>query len=113
MILCFELTMPGTNSYNGKWSGEDQKHYLFMSRVSRKRMEELNGKYFSYSFGDGWRAGVSVEMIDGIEKRKRVKINAGFAGYNWMADSICTWGDIFNSDQIREKLKKEQEEVKV
>jgi phenolic acid decarboxylase len=84
-----------------------------MSGVSKKKMEELNGKYFSYSFGDGWRAGVSVEMIDGIEKRKRVKINAGFAGYNWMADSICTWGDIFNSDQIREKLKKEQEEVKV
>jgi lipid-binding SYLF domain-containing protein len=110
MILCFELTMPGANSWNGKWSGQDKKYYLFMSGVSKKKMEELNGKYFSYSFGDGWRAGVSVEMIDGVEKRKRAKISAGFYGYNWMADSIRLYGEILTKDQIRDRLKEKRNE---
>ena len=104
MILCFELTMPGANSWNGKWSGDSKKYYLFMSGVSKKKMEELDGKYFSYSFGDGWRAGVSVDMITGMEKRKRAKVNAGFYGYNWMAESIRTWGKILTHDQVCEML---------
>lgn len=29
MILCFELSMPYAASWNGKWSGADQGHYIF------------------------------------------------------------------------------------
>lgn len=114
MILCFELTMPHANSWNGRWTGEDQGHYLFLSvgrtpGISQKRALELNGKYFTYRFGDGWVAGITVELIEGAEKRRRAKVNAGFCGYDWMVESIRTWGLILTSDQIKQRLGAQKE----
>lgn len=98
-MLCFQLTMPGNNAWNGKWTGENNKYYKF-ERLSPKREEELDGKYLTYSFGDGWTAGIEIEKIDSKEKRKREKQSAGFCGYEWMIKSILLHGEIKTSKYV-------------
>ena len=50
--------------------------------------------YYSYDFGDGWRAGVTVREITSTAARKLRKQSRGFCGYNWMVDEITTHGRI-------------------
>jgi|SRR5208337_1593526 len=101
MILAFKLTMPGVASWNGKWSGEGRL-YARTRTVGKKKGEEvLSGsdkKFFGYRWSDGWFASVQVEQIDSDEKRKLTKNSVGFAGYDWMIDSILTYGKIRTSD---------------
>lgn len=62
MIVAFTLTMPGNNSWNGRWSG-DAKVYAVVKAFRRP----LEAKYlgdFSYNFSDGWRANVNVLVVD-------------------------------------------------
>lgn len=98
-IVEFELTMPGRNSWNGKWSGED-KAYLHirnmgLSKKAEARTDELvaNGPYH-YNFGDGWRALVRVRKVTAAEAKKSRKRTAGFCGYDWMITSILEHGVI-------------------
>lgn len=93
MILCFELSMPSVNSWNGKWTGESELHARIVnfgrSQKSNKSAKEiLNKGYFRYDFGDGWAAGVSVREINTKESAKIRRKSAGFCGYDWMIDSI-------------------------
>lgn len=88
MILAFTLSMPGVGSWNSQWSGFG-KCYVIVKSVSPKKAD-LAGKYFSYDFGDGWRAGVSVRQVDASEARKLRRRSDGFAGYDWMVDEILT-----------------------
>lgn len=90
MILCFELTMPNRGSWNGRWSGERDVHIITKTdrQIGKKRIEELDGRSFYYSWDDGWGALVSCRVIDAAESRRLKKRNRGFCGYDWMVSSI-------------------------
>jgi hypothetical protein len=107
MIISFELTMPNVGSWNGKWTGADKKYYI-IKKVSKKYFEkqehfkDLQAKgndNWYYNFGDGWGANVRAEIIDGAEATKRRKNSKGFAGYDWMVQSIIFYGEITTETQ--------------
>lgn len=109
MLISFELTMPKAGSWNGKWSGENDKYFVIKT-VSKKYFD--NNKYFEtlrknnrdsweYNFGDGWIAKVNVEIIDSKEAKKRKKISKGFSGYEWMIKSIMNSGEISLKTDIK------------
>lgn len=91
MLLAFELSMPGVNSWNGKWSGES-KSFVKVLKVGTKSLAKPG--YYHYDFGDGWRAAVSVRKVDAATARKLRKESLGFCGYDWMIDEILDNGRI-------------------
>ncbi len=97
MILCFVLSMPNTGSWDGNWSGDSElfaKVVNFGLSNEKKQHAEsiLDQGSFSYSFGDGWRAGIKVHQIDSKAAAKIKKKTSGFCGYDWMVDSIKKHG---------------------
>lgn len=111
MIFSFELSMPNVGSWNGQWSGgQGGKRYIRCRNVSAKSaaaLAPLNGntrRNFYYSFGDGWGANVAVTKITSAEKRQLEKLTAGFWGYEWMIDSILTYGKILADHQKQEAV---------
>ncbi len=103
MILCFELTMPSNNSWNGKWTGDVKRHYEFrhFGKYHNQKISSLSGQSFRYDFGDGWAASIHVDAVDGVEKRKRQRLNDGFCGYSWMVDEIMKYGRIKTLEERR------------
>jgi hypothetical protein len=97
MLVSFELSMPGRNSWNGRWSGEE-KLFVIVKRLRAKTADKLSFKlgHYSYNFGDGWGAGLSVREVTSSAARKLKKQSAGFCGYDWMVDSIIADGDIYS-----------------
>ena len=91
MLLAFELSMPGCNSWNGRWTGE-AKHYVRVVNTG-KHSAVKPGRY-EYDFGDGWRAAVDVRQVDAKTARQLRRGSAGFCGYDWMIDDIRTHGRI-------------------
>jgi hypothetical protein len=97
--------MPGCSSWNGKWSGEGtlyariKKFSARGSVMGDKAKMLLDKGYFSYSFGDGWRAGIDVKEVTPLDARKIKKNSSGFCGYDWMLDSIMRDGTIQTSLQ--------------
>lgn len=91
--IAFQLSMPGVSSWNGRWTGEG-KLYVLLRRVPESRVAVLDGGYWGYDFGDGWRAGVSARLVEGREITNLRKASAGFCGYDWMVDSILEHGRI-------------------
>lgn len=109
MKVCFELTMPNNNSWNGKWSGADKKYYVVRtySGEGKKIMESLFAKEsgypsFYYNFGDGWGASVECQLVSAVEARKRLKMSNGFSGYDWMITEIETHGYILSLSERKE-----------
>lgn len=107
MNIAFELSMPSNNSWNGKWSGEGRRYVRVLnvgtSKKARSKWQALiDHGYFTYAFGDGWMAAVSVREVDGQTVRQLRKISAGFCGYDWMIDSIRFYGDIYGPNRKRE-----------
>lgn len=99
MTLCFELTMPTNNAWNGKWSGDEEYHAktrnFGRSKKAKEQVQEILSKtpYF-YEWDDGWSARISARLIDSKES-KTVKLRSkGFAGYEWMIESIINHGKI-------------------
>lgn len=88
-IYAFKLSMPNVGSWNGEWSGKKDL-YIQFRKLTNKQITDSGIKEGShhYNFGDGWSANVSVSEIDSEEKRKLSKRSKGFAGYDWMIDSI-------------------------
>ncbi len=87
-LVEFELAMPGNASWNGKWTGDDRQ-YLVYRRVTAKRCRELClPRSWTHSFGDGWVARVSARPV------KRGRRSDGFAGYEWMVESILRHAEI-------------------
>ena len=106
MKLSFELSMPSNNSWNGKWSGANRKYVRVIdfgtSKKTAERMRKLIG-YHTYSFGDGWRAGITVKEVDNVEAKALKKQSAGFCGYDWMIDSLRYYGKILDADGRKQK----------
>lgn len=94
--LLFILTMPGVNSWNGKWTGEDR---TYAREKSAKQYPSVKEGNYDYSFGDGWIANVEVRRVTVVESNKYIKKSSGFAGYDWMIDSILKYGKIMNSQE--------------
>lgn len=86
----FELSMPSNNAWNGKWSGAENR-YTIAKTVTEKTAKRIKD-YYSYAFGDGWVAGITVRKA-----RPREKVSGKFCGYNWMADEIVWYDEIRGS----------------
>ena len=103
-VICFELTMPRRNTWNGRWSGEEKTYTRTRRFNSTKKAGELvtrilaQGSYY-YDFGDGWAASVRVREVTPQEARKIDKASGGFWGYEWMIDSIINDGKIIADHQ--------------
>lgn len=93
MMLSFSLSMPRNNSWNGRWTGEDRCHVRVLNFGSSKKNTEkakaiLDKGYFTYSFGDGWVAGITVKQVSASEAASLRRRSVGFCGYDWMIESI-------------------------
>jgi sporulation protein YlmC with PRC-barrel domain len=87
--VLFELTMPNRNSYNGKWTGDEKKHYLIINKSKVGNIDDiLKTSQFFYDFKDGWKAEINVKLINNYEARIFNKNNDGFCGYDWMVSNI-------------------------
>lgn len=94
LTVIFDLTMPNNNSWNGRWSGESDRHCI-TRRLKDAQAEELHGKDFYYNFGDGWGANVHCKISSGsVETRKANRQSKGFCGYDWMVDQVLKHGEI-------------------
>ena len=102
MILQFTLSMPNNNSWNGRWSGEDRFYAKVVNFGRTQRAEKhandiLDTGYYYYNFGDGWGAGIEVKGIDAGKARTVRRKSSGFCGYDWMINSIMSYGEIRSS----------------
>ena len=97
MFLAFKLSMPGSPSWNGKWSGDGMPFFIVKNLGPSVKMREkgdaLIGDY-GYVWPDGWRANVSVREVDASEARRLRANSRGFAGYDWMVESLLACGEI-------------------
>ena len=98
-MIVFELTMPHVASWNGKWSGADRRY--IRTRKERAVPKELWDKSFDYSWDDGWGACVSVTRMAARDAAKLERQSAGFAGYDWMIESIIQRGYIISESDLR------------
>lgn len=91
----FRLSMPRNNAWNGKWTGKGN-NYVIYKNLTDKKVKELieatdGDPYWTYNFGDGWIAGITLrELAKGERKQK----SDGFCGYDWMVRSILTYNKI-------------------
>lgn len=84
--VIFELTMPNVGSWNGQWSGKDNK-YTIETKLTKDKMHLIGGSFY-YNFGDGWGANITCRL-KGTEKPTKK-----FCGYEWMVRSIMNRGSI-------------------
>lgn len=94
-LVAFTLGMPNKGSWNGKWTGEDNLYCRVKRFRNDEKVPEL--KEYWYSWGDGWAAEVVAKEVFGKEAQSLRKRSKGFAGYDWMIDSIIKCGEIKNS----------------
>ena len=104
MIVSFQLSMPNSGSWNGKWTGAGQPYFKVLN-LKKDQVSFLEGeqtKGFYYNFEDGWGANVQAEIIDAKESRKRRKASKGFCNYDWMVDEILEHGRILKRQERME-----------
>lgn len=82
MRLIAELTVPRNNSWNGRWSVEEEKYTKVFSKTDSSKWRDFVGNYY-YNFGDGWSANVEIR-----EAGYRERVTNKFCGYEWMIKSI-------------------------
>lgn len=109
MIVAFKLSMPGSPSWNGKWSGEGRLYCLTRSFTGKKGEEKAkklvdDGPY-GYHWEDGWSASISAEIVTAPEAAKLRAASMGFASYNWMLESIVLYGRIMDDHQLTEFIR--------
>lgn len=91
-MIVFELTMPHAASWNGKWSGADQRHIRVKYECDVPK--DIIGKDFDYRWDDSWCANISVQKMPAKEARRLERVSNGFCGYDWMIRSIIKHGRI-------------------
>lgn len=111
MTICFELTMPGRGSWNGRWSQEKDRHIIIRNLGPAKGRELTEKGTYRYRWADGWEAMITCTAVTSREAAKLRKASRGFCGYDWMVDSIIRYGMITPKD-VRKPLVKEKEERK-
>lgn len=114
MQLAFTLSMPNRGSWNGGWSGEDRLFCIIKSFKTQKAVDKatelLQKRSFYYGWSDGWGASVSIKEVTPAEARQMKKKSSGFAGYDWMVDSIIDYGKILASHEVADFLAKREAE---
>lgn len=112
-IICYELSMPGRNTWNGKWSGEGRLYAIIRRYRSQKAEKHakaiLERSAYSYSWADGWRARVSVREVNFEDARRLRRKSKGFHGYDWMVDSIESDLKISTPTDLAEERKAKEE----
>jgi hypothetical protein len=93
--IAFTLSMPCTNSWNGRWSGDGRLFVIVRSYNDKRAKQILSRSSYRYSFGDGWVADVSVEEVDEKQARSLRRRSDGFQSYDWMVNSIEMDGEIY------------------
>lgn len=103
MLLSFELSMPSNNAWNGRWTGEDSLYAVVRAfhKMPEANGKQLAGSRFSYSFGDGWVAAITVREVTSSAAAKLRKESKGFCGYEWMIGSILRHGKILADEPER------------
>ncbi len=109
MMLSFTLSMPNNNSWNGRWSGESVLYAKVLNlgtsaKNTAKAQSILDKGHYSYNFGDGWRAGISVEKVTSQEAAKIRRKSSGFCGYDWMVISIRDHGEIKSTSDVQQGI---------
>lgn len=93
----FTIRMPNINTWNNRWSGENDDHFLVRRVPEKEFTKGLIGSWY-YDFGDGWGASVTSHLVSGDELRrcdqKLSKKRNNFLGYEWMVDEIFKYGRI-------------------
>ena len=84
-----------------EWPVERQRQPLYpfrkfgRSKATKEQAAKiLAGQSYSYDFGDGWGASVSVREVTASEAARIERKPVGFCGYDWMIDSIIRDGEI-------------------
>ncbi len=108
MQIAFTLSMPGSPSWNGKWSGENTLYARVRCVVGKKNIAGLAHllakRVFTYGWSDGWRASVEMREASRAEAAQIRRKSRGFQGYDWMIDSILRNGYIIApSDEAKQK----------
>ena len=104
--VAFILSMPNVGSWNGKWTGESNL-YAVVKKFTDRYFESNKGKFMGggyYNFGDGWGASIDCKEVSSDEARIIRKKSRGFYGYEWMIDSLISYGEILNSKERRENI---------
>lgn len=101
MRTAFKLSMPHRGSWNNKWSGDSEIFIKVRDVPMKTRKSLIEGSPHFYSWDDGWTAQVDVMPVG--EVSKLVSKSRGFAGYDWMIDSLILYGEILTSKEIRER----------
>lgn len=101
MTIIFTLSMPGNNSWNGRWSGQGNLyavvHKFGTSKKTRFKLETLlDVRNFGHNFGDGWRASVEMREASPGEAKRVRKSTKGFCGYEWMISNILDHGTTYD-----------------
>lgn len=116
MLVSFELSMPGSPSWNGKWPGEGRLYARIKnvgtSKKARAKWEKLIGRH-SYRWSDGWCACVTVREVTSAAARKLRKDSLGLQGYDWMIDALARYGRILDSSQVKTVLSFQGEELEM
>lgn len=104
MTLAFILTMPNVGSWNGKWSQADKLFCVLKKfdgqKGAARAAKLIAGSSYYYRWSDGWGASIEVKAVDAADARKMRKHSSGFCGYNWMIESILTYGKIYADHEI-------------
>jgi len=105
----FTLSMPSRASANGGWSGADKKFVVVRTTNSNKGKALYGSRVGQhwYNFGDGWSACVSVDVVDGKRARELKRTSDGFSGYDWMIDSIISYGKILSESDLRNQFQRD------
>lgn len=116
MLVSFELSMPGSPSWNGRWSGEGRLYALVKnvgaSKKARAKWEKLIGNH-TYRWSDGWCASITVREVTSSAARQLRKDSVGFAGYEWMVTALGRYGRILADHEVKTVLSFQGEELEL
>lgn len=92
-MIAFVLSMPGRNSWNGRWSGEGNLYAIVKRFTKKGREDELNGQTWYHRWNDGWTAKIEAKKVDAKEAAQIRRKSRGFCGYDWMVSNIILYGE--------------------
>lgn len=102
-VLLFEYGHSKINTWDKKWSGEGKVFAKEVPLTTKKREKLIElgfdlhrgaKKTFTYDFGDGWVANVTMTVGNKKDFEGIMKLSEGFMGYDWFIDSILENGKI-------------------